>query len=122
MVSSRDGVRGRPASARLSRDYIITKLREVVDTVQIDLGDYEVLKLLQVYISSYSSNYAQGLLLALARHKSEGIGLIANLAFRINFATGDIKVSVKNAIRVYSPLLENLTKLVENLDPSVVFK
>jgi hypothetical protein len=123
MVSSRDGAKGRPASARPSRDYIITKLREVVDTVQIDLGDYEVVRVLQAYISSYTSNYIQGLMLVIARHKEQdNMGLIANLALRYSIANNDIKVSVKSAIRVYEPLLTNLVKLTENLDVTYIFK
>jgi hypothetical protein len=119
--SSRDAVRGRP-SAKPNRDYIIAKLREMLDGVEIDLGDYSVVKLLQVYISTYTANYVQGLILTLAMHKEQPMGILANLAFRCSIANNDLKVSVKNAIRVYEPLLTNLTKLVESLDPVYVFK
>ena len=124
-ISSRDGARGRPGrpASKPSKDYIVDKLRELLLNSEIDLGDYTSVKLLQIYITSFTANHVQGLLLTLARHKDDSaLGLIANLAFRINMTTGDLKVSVKNAVRVYSPLLDNLVKLTENLDVTYVFK
>jgi hypothetical protein len=124
-ITPRDGARGRPGrpASKPSKDYIVDKLRELLLNSEIDLGDYISVKLLQIYITSFTANYVQGLLLTLARHKDDSaLGLIANLAFRINMTTGDLKVSVKNAVRVYSPLLDNLVKLTENLDVTYVFK
>ena len=120
---SREGVRGRPAASKPSRDYIIAKLGELLVSSDIDLGDYVTVKHLQVYVTSYTSNYVQGLLLSIAKHKEqEDMGLMANLAFRVNINTGDLKVSVKNAIRLYNPLLANLVNLVKDLDVTYVFK
>jgi hypothetical protein len=120
---SREGVRGRPTASKPSRDYIIAKLGELLVSSDIDLGDYVTVKHLQVYVTSYTSNYVQGLLLSIAKHKEqEDIGIMVNLAFRININSGDLKVSVKNAIRLYNPLLLNLTNLVKDLDVTYVFK
>ena len=123
MISGgRDAVRGRPSASKPSKDYIVTRLRELQD-VNIDLGDYETAKLLQIYISSYTSNYVQGLILAIARHKENNeVGLLVNLALRYNLANNDIKVSVKNAIRVYEPLISNLINLTKDLEPVFTFK
>ena len=122
-ISSRDGVRGRPTSSKPTRDYVIAKLNELLIGSEIDLGDYVTVKHLQIYVTSYTSNYIQGLLLSIAKHKEqEDMGIMVNLAFRVNLTSGDLKVSVKNAIRLYNPLLLNLTNLVKDLDVTYVFK
>ena len=130
-VTPRESKRGRPSATPKSRDYIVSKLSEVFSDAVIDLGDYETVRILQFYITTYSANSAQGLVLAIARRKlTEGdagadrnnYGLIANLAFRVNFASGELKLSVKNAVRVYEPMLSNIINLTKDLDPAYVFK
>jgi len=121
-TSSRNGAKGRPSS-RPSQEYVTMKLRELLlENAVIDLGDYETVKVFQIYISSYSANYAQGLILTLARHKESDYGLLANLAFRASLQSGEVKINVKNAIRIYQPLLENLINLTRDLDVTYVFK
>ena len=120
--TSRGGVRGRP-SAKPNREYITSKIRELLIGSEIDLGDYIATRVLQVYITSYTSSYAQGLVLTVARHKENSdMGLLANLALRYSIANNDIKVSVKNAIRIYEPLLSNIINLTKDLDPVFIFK
>jgi hypothetical protein len=125
-ITSRDGARGRPGrlSGKPDRGYIIAKLGELlVNNTEIDLGDYIAIKPIQVYVTSYTSNYTQGLLTVIAKHKEqEDVGLVANLAFRVHLTSGEVKVSVKNAIRLYNPLLSNLLNLTKDLDPAYVFK
>jgi len=95
----------------------------MVDGTVIDLEDYQVVKVLQVFISTYSANYVQGLIMGVARHKeNDQVGILTNLAFRYSIATGDVKISVKNAIRVYEPLLSNIINLTRDLDVNYVFK
>jgi hypothetical protein len=113
-------VRGRPSS-KPPRDYVISRLRELLLNAEIDMGDYVTLKVLQIYVTTYTSNSIQGLALVIARHKEiADYGLMANLAFRVS--NDDIKLSVKNAIRMYEPLLSNLANLTRDLDAVFIFK